>query len=191
VVHDFTKYSDEELLSFLSQNESACGRFYNHQLDRKLQQPIPKSTIWQRISKISASIALLLSTNISLGQEKEKNKEKTEQNPVEKEDSSKYFYGILRDDSTGEKLPFVVMTYKINATKISATTDINGNFKFYIPALLDTLNVEIFSKGFEKKEFVMIKGIKNDLRVKQVFDTKKAENKRVIKGKYYLNNKSH
>ncbi len=150
-VLDFTKASDKEIVNYLSNNKNACGRFYNHQLDRDLMVHKPKKSYW-----FLASISLLgflgLNNSVALAQNPPKTEQtetkKTNQDTIKIVFPQKKITGVVSDDLG----PMPGANVVIIGTNFGTTTDFDGNF---------TIEVEEGQKllisyiGFHNKEIIV------------------------------------
>lgn len=150
-VLDFTKASDREIVQTLNQMENACGRFYNHQLNRNLMVPKPKKSYW-----FLASISLLgflgLNNSVALAQNPPKTEQtdkiKTTQDSTKTTFSLKKITGVVSDE-LGPLAGASIEVIGINKTTV---TDFDGNF---------TIEVEEGQKllisyiGFHNKEIIV------------------------------------
>jgi hypothetical protein len=137
-VIDFTKFSDKELLDFLSTpQQNICGRFNNKQLNREISKPLePKQyslpTTWLfGLSLLAGTIAAALpittyATPTLIEQSLERKINKTPNG-----DSTRVIKGFVKDSTTSENL--VGVTVLIKNTKIGVATDFNGKFILKVP----------------------------------------------------------
>ena len=148
-VIDFTHFSNEALHKRITQGESLCGRFLQHQLDTPLTIERKKNSI--SFSKIAATLALplsVISTNISNAQESKPKTEQTintsktytslgigmQHRPLKPLTST--LSGTVTDES-GLPLPGVNIIVK--GTTRGTQTDFDGNYS--ISALKDEILV--------------------------------------------------
>lgn len=133
-VFDFTNASDRQIIEAYNQDKNLCGLFLKTQLDRDLEIPKKKKSIWLA----SVFFGLLSFSNSKVVAQE---KPKTEQLPIEpeimgktiapQEISKEDFFEIngIVVDGTGP-LPSVNITIK-NTTK-KTTTDFGGKFKIKV-----------------------------------------------------------
>ncbi|WP_339662001.1 carboxypeptidase-like regulatory domain-containing protein [Croceibacter atlanticus] len=161
-VIDFTHFSNEALHKRITQGESLCGRFLQHQLDTPLTIERKKNSI--SFSKIAATLALplsVISTNISNAQESKPKTEQTintsktytslgigmQHRPLKPLTST--LSGTVTDES-GLPLPGVNIIVK--GTTRGTQTDFDGNYS--ISALKDEILVFSYL-GYETIEMTI------------------------------------
>lgn len=175
-VIDFTKMSDQEVLSYFKTKESkTCGLF--------LESQLKTYTIFEtsKTSKISSSFAShffglsllsLLSFNSAFSQEKKVVNEIVKmdsQNQITNQDSTKInrqisVEGIVNDG----KGPLPGANIYLKNSRISVQSDIDGKFKFPIPLKVNDVLIISFI-GFKDKE-ILINNPKNSDQLKITID---------------------
>jgi len=131
---DFTKLNDREIQKVIHQtNGDVCGWFRPDQLDRQMVElPVASSPAF---FKYAASVLLTMAIGNTTAQNDQApiSLEKTEQT-IEKEaqEPKPYFIsGKIRDENTGETLPFVAI--QIQETELGTHSDLEGNFSLEVP----------------------------------------------------------
>lgn len=146
-VFDFTRSSDREIVTAFEQNQNLCGRFLNNQLNRDLNKPEQKSTVW---IAVSASIISLTGLQEVTAQEPVKT-EQTDQRillgkPAYVKPSQIEVSGVVVDE---KGFPIAAANITVKGTTISTQADLDG--KFRIKALKNDILVFSFI-GNETKE---------------------------------------
>lgn len=134
-VVDFTKYTDEELITFFAQqNSNICGRIKNSQQNRTIVSPqiipptkrtwMPNPLVWVVPMLIGFSQSLLSQTIPA-------NKESLQQaqlhpTPQKQTDTIQTIRGIVVDEETGEGL--IGVNVSIEGLQVGAYTDMDGRF---------------------------------------------------------------
>jgi len=131
---DFTKLNDREIQKVIHQtNGDVCGWFRPDQLDRQMVElPVASSPAF---FKYAASVLLTMAIGNTTAQNDQApiSLEKTEQT-IEKEaqEPKPYFIsGKIRDENTGETLPFAAI--QIQETELGTHSDLEGNFSLEVP----------------------------------------------------------
>jgi hypothetical protein len=161
-VIDFTSFSDEKLLDFLSTpQQNICGRFKSKQLNREISTPQePKqyslpSTWLFGLSLLAGTVATALpvptyATPTVIEQSLEHKVNKTPNG-----DSTRVIKGIVTDSTTNERLAFVTIRFK--EAKIGVATDLDGKFLLKIPENYANkdLSLEIRYIGYKTKYLIV------------------------------------
>ena len=150
-VLDFTKASDREIVTYLSNNKNTCGRFNNYQLNRDLIIPKQKSSYWF-IATTSVLGFLGLNSQTVFSQiplkTEQTDKIKTTQDSTKTTLGLKKITGVVSD----EHGPIAGANVFVKGTTKGTTTDFDGNF---------TIEVEEGQKllisyiGFHNKEIIV------------------------------------
>jgi len=150
-VLDFTKASDREIVQTLNQMENACGRFYNHQLNRDLMVPKPKKSYWF-LASISVLGFLGLNNSVALAQNPPKTEQtetkKTNQDTIKIAFPQKKITGVVSDDLG----PMPGANVVIIGTNLGTTTDFDGNFTIEVK---EGDILEISFTGYETKSIIV------------------------------------
>lgn len=161
-VIDFTRFTDKELLDFLSTpQQNICGRFDNKQLNRAIEYPItqqkyslPSSWLFG-LSLLAWTIATALpittyAAPIVVEQSVLKGEIKNTDG-----DSSRTIRGIVTDSLNNENLAFV--SIRVKETKIRVATDYDGKFTLKIPKSFANkdITLEIRYVGYETKHIIV------------------------------------
>lgn len=171
-VIDFTKFTDKELLDFLSTpKQNICGRFNNKQLDREITYPLqPKKysfpTTWLfGLSLLAGTVATSLpittyANHVTI--------EKPFLNVETKNtdgDSTRVIKGVVTDSLYNNE-PLIGVSILIKDTKIGASTDFDGNFTLKIPEKYINKDVtfQVRYVGYETK-FITVKQNQNNIKV--------------------------
>ncbi len=159
-VIDFTRFSDKELLEFLSKpQQNLCGRFNNSQLDRTIKLPTPQNKC--SFSKAWLyGLSLLTSTAaISLPQTSYAENIVIEQSFLSKDvndtggDSTRVIRGTVLDSVTKLGVGFAIIVVK--NTKIYTTTDFDGKFELKLPKeyLNKSVDIKLKLVGYKAGEY--------------------------------------
>gem|GEM_PF-872332 len=158
-VIDFSLYSDQQLLDFISKQQGkVCGRFNNYQLDRPVTPTVPENpSILKRIAVGTAIAATLAACN----DETTKTNPDFVKNitvgglkplPVTVDTSHNHCY-IEGRVTTGKNGPLGYTNVKIDGTDFSINADSNGYYKLHVSDTLIGKKVRMIfttSEGFEK-----------------------------------------
>jgi hypothetical protein len=136
-VYDFTKSTDREILEKLKSNETLCGRFVHAQLNRELNVPKEKPTLW---AVAASGLFVFFGTNDIYAQEKQK----SVQTDVMQIDEARIMTDSINDKITisgivvdnGGVLPGANIIAKGSTSGVQ--TDINGKFMITV-SKTDTL----------------------------------------------------
>ena len=150
-VLDFTKASDREIVTYLSNNKNTCGRFNNYQLNRDLIIPKQKSSYWF-IATASVLGFFGLNHQTAFAQVPPKTEQtdniKTNQDSIKSTLGFKKITGIVSD----ELGPLAGANIEVIGINKTTATDFDGNF---------TIEVEEGQKllisyiGFHNKEIIV------------------------------------
>ncbi len=173
---DFTKMSDNEVISILSKSSgNTCGRLTHTQLQRKYRQPLASKIKlgWPLLKAGIAGASLLFVTQNSLAQSSNdglKTKTvQTEHQQLQLSNSkieSLKVSGVVVDEE-GYAIPGVYVSLK--GTTNVVITDIDGKFTF--PEMLNIGDVLVISFiGFETLEYKIEKGSSSNVTLKLTLD---------------------
>jgi hypothetical protein len=137
-VIDFTKFSDEELISYFQQRKHfGCGRFTEKQLAIKIPDRLsPLLPFWKMSKYLAASMIAAAGLGGEVFAQKNEITQISVENEVKKEDtvSSREKHisiaGIIVDER-GEGIPGVAI--EVQNSNITTITDIDGRFQLSIP----------------------------------------------------------
>tara|TARA_R110002051_G_scaffold66515_12_gene120515 strand:- start:3371 stop:4102 length:732 start_codon:yes stop_codon:yes gene_type:complete len=182
-VIDFTKFSDEELLGFLSStNKKTCGKFKTSQLksyESNFIDTMNKSILTKGISIMSLSLLALCATEVK-GQETASLESPVEVVSIHHQDilgkaivlQEKYTLTGTIVDETNEPLPGVNVVLK--GTAIGTQTDLDGKFEF--PQQLEANDLLVFSYiGYETKTYKVEASGNTNIDIRISFDSYDVE----------------
>ncbi|WDO11965.1 carboxypeptidase-like regulatory domain-containing protein [Flavobacterium sp. WW92] len=128
-VYDFTKLSDRQLIQKINSEPNSCGRFLKTQLNKDLQLPKEKSSIW--IAGVTGILSFLSVGNQQLfSQEKVKTEQTPEKSNAEKSTddtlsvSEIQINGMVLD----QDIPLPGVSVMIKGKSIGTQTDLDGSF---------------------------------------------------------------
>lgn len=128
-VYDFTQLSDRQIIQKINLEPNSCGRFLSTQLNKDLQLPKEKSSIW--IAGVSGILSFLSIGNQEVfAQEKVKTEQTPEKSNAEKStdntlsNSEIQINGIVLD----QDMPFPGVSVMIKGKSIGTQTDFDGSF---------------------------------------------------------------
>lgn len=147
-VYDFTQLSDRQIIHKINSEPNSCGRFLHTQLNKDLQLPKEKSSIW--IAGVSGILSFLSIGNHEIfAQETVKTELTAETNNTEKtidgSTSGIKISGVVFDS---QKLPLPIVNVTVKGTSISTQTDFDGKFSI-MAKIGDKLDFEYV--GYETK----------------------------------------
>ena len=164
-VFDFRNASDRQIIEAYNQDKNLCGRFLKSQLDRDLETPKEKKSIWLA----SVFFGLLSLSNAKVNAQE---KPKTEQVPMQpvimgkkmapQEISNEHFFEIngIVVDGTGP-IPGANIIIKGNTKGVS--TDFDGKFKIKVK-IGDVLIIS--GMGMKEKQIKIKDNIRKTLTIK-------------------------
>ncbi len=175
-VVDFSTMSDSAVLNYLKSNKgNLCGRFYEDQLQRPLQETVVnRKSSWKIIFASIGSLLLLIKSNAQktiLKKEKqqidrstkmptmllgeitvdtnERAAQKNKSVTVIQSTQNNLITGNVTDEKNN---PIAFASVFIDNTTSSTLTDVNGNFKLRANALNNTDTIKVMAVGYETKE---------------------------------------
>jgi hypothetical protein len=167
-VFDFTHISDQKILEILAiHGGNSCGHFLPSQLNRPLQQR-PQAPQLNILQKMIASSLFFINTLVIQAQTTStkwispQSQSKVKQEPLTTKrvvanaaPDSLYCQGKVVDDSTGLALPGAII--RIKNLLIGNSSNIDGNFKFFIPEniIADSVTVVVQYLGYNSLEKVI------------------------------------
>jgi len=155
-VIDFTKMSDEALVSFFnrSKGSSVCGHFHQDQLNRTVSQTMPVPG-YQRFYKALAGLFLFLTLDRTAAQKPVQDTQlivnkvssrDTVKTPKKKVENPKHLLkGVVVDTIYNVPLTGVIIELRNNLESIVVKSDTNGYFELIIPDTLYEDNINIFT----------------------------------------------
>lgn len=161
-VLDFTKASDREIVTYLSNNKNTCGRFNNYQLNRDLIIPKQKSSYWF-IATASVLGFLGLNSQTVFSQIPPKieqtDKIKTTLDTTKTTLGLKKITGVVSD----EHGPIAGANVFVKGTTKGTTTDFEGNY------YIDVSNNDVLVFSYTGKEiFELIITPKSNYNIKLI-----------------------
>lgn len=161
-VLDFTKASDREIVTYLSNNKNTCGRFNNYQLNRDLIIPKQKSSYWF-ITTASVLGFLGLNSQTVFSQiplkTEQTDKIKTNQDSTKTTLGLKKITGVVSD----EHGPIAGANVFVKGTTKGTTTDFEGNY------YIDVSNNDVLVFSYTGKEiFELIITPKSNYNIKLI-----------------------
>jgi len=165
-VIDFTNFREHQLVQELKTKENICGRFKQNQLNVLIEEKKSKS-----ISKLAATLALLVAVSNSDTVLSQNTKDKVERVVIKKDTISLskltikkdvVIKGTVFDDQGG--LPGASILLK--GTSLGVETGFDGNFSIKIPNNNRKINILVVSYiGFKRVE-IKIDSILSPLKIK-------------------------